>query len=217
MIEEYKLMGHQNKSLSIYNENLKTRNEILEKNELSNIKKIDRPLTKYDTALKEFILDGNDISKLASMIYGVSINNGEGIGFATESPFKKVQIPMKTKKAPCSECIQKGMYSHFVLDDEKAKVMNKSETENSESKVLIKSKPKILELKIQKSSESKPEKNSRPNIFIAKVLNNSKPCSLRLKVIKIQNSFRTNPKGPLKIWVHKCDIVRDVMGIHGYG
>jgi hypothetical protein len=47
-------------------------------------------LTEYDNALKEFIIDGNDKSKLASMIYGVSINKGDGIGFATESPFKKV-------------------------------------------------------------------------------------------------------------------------------
>jgi hypothetical protein len=114
---------------------------------------------------------------------------------------------MKTKKSPCFECIQKGMYSHFVLDDENAKVLNKSETKNSESKVLIKSKLKILELKIQKSSKSKPERNSRPNIFIEKVLNNSKPHSLRLNVIKIENSFRTKPKRPLKIQVHKCDIV----------
>jgi hypothetical protein len=51
---------------------------------------IDRPLTKYDNALKELIIDGIDRSKLASMIYGVSINKGDGIGFATESPFKKV-------------------------------------------------------------------------------------------------------------------------------
>jgi hypothetical protein len=105
-------------------------------------------LTKYDNALKELIIDGIDRSKLASMIYGVSINKGEGIGFAVESPFKKVKTPMKTKKTPCFESIQKGVHSHFVLDDEKPKVLNKSETENSESKVLIKSKPKILELKI---------------------------------------------------------------------
>jgi len=129
--KEYKLIEHQNNSLSIYNDNLKIRNEILEKNELSNIKKIDRPLTKYDNALNFFIIDGNDRRKLAYMIYGVSINKEEGIGFATKSPFKKVQTPMKTKKSSYFECIKKGMYSYFVLDDEKDKVLNKSETENS--------------------------------------------------------------------------------------
>ncbi|KEH29282.1 hypothetical protein MTR_4g033045 [Medicago truncatula] len=69
---------------------------------------------------------------------------------------------MKTKKTPCYECIQKGLYSHFVPKAEKAKVLNKSESETLESKVLIKSKPKTLELKFLKSSKPKARKDSRP-------------------------------------------------------
>ncbi|KEH29289.1 hypothetical protein MTR_4g033190 [Medicago truncatula] len=69
---------------------------------------------------------------------------------------------MKTKKPPCYECIQKGLYSHFVPKAEKAKVLNKSESETLQSKVLIKSKPKTLELKFQKSSKPKVRKDSRP-------------------------------------------------------
>jgi len=90
MTEESKLLEHQNKSLPIQNENLKMRNEILEKNQLSNIKKIDRPLTKFDNVLEEFIIGGIDRTNLISMIYGVSRNKREEIGFTIESPFKKV-------------------------------------------------------------------------------------------------------------------------------
>ena len=107
MTEESKLLEHQNKSLPIQNENLKMRNEILEKNQLSNIKKIDRPLAKFDNVLEEFIIGGIDRTKLISMIYGVSRNRREEIGFTIESPFKKVQTHVETKKPHCSEWIQK--------------------------------------------------------------------------------------------------------------
>jgi hypothetical protein len=65
------------------------------------------------------------------------------------------------------------------------------------------------------SSRFRRVQKPNPRRIQAKVLNNSKPYSLRLKVIEIENSFRTNPKEPLKIWVHKCDIVYVSGMLHG--
>jgi hypothetical protein len=64
----------------------KYRNKFLEESQFSNIKKVNT----HDNALEDFIIGGIDRSKLASMIYGVSRNKGEGIVFIEESSFKKI-------------------------------------------------------------------------------------------------------------------------------
>ena len=103
--------------LSIQNENLLMRNEILEKSQLSYTqKKVHRSLNKYDNPLEEFIIDGVDRSKLASMIYGVSRNKGEGIDLSEKAPPKRMQIPEKSKKPPFYKCIHKGLYYYFVQE-----------------------------------------------------------------------------------------------------
>lgn len=88
------------------------RNEIMGKCKLSYTqKKADKPLNKHE---------------LATMIYGVIINKGEGIWLWNEAPNKRMQIPEKPKKPPCVECMQKGRYLYFVSKTAKVKVLNKS-------------------------------------------------------------------------------------------
>ena len=41
-----------------------------------------KPLGEHEMALQEFIITGFNMTKLASMIYGVSRSKGEGIGYS---------------------------------------------------------------------------------------------------------------------------------------
>ena len=109
------------------------RNEILEKGHFLNINKIDIPMTKFDNTLEESIIGGVDRSREVYMIYGVNRSKGEEIRFIEESSVKKIQIPMKTMKPRCYECVHKDLCSHFAPKVEQAKVLNKLESENSES------------------------------------------------------------------------------------
>lgn len=59
--------------------------------------------------------------------------------------------------------------------------------------------------KVLNSPKPKANKNSRPKTFKPKVFNDSNPYSLKPKVLK-EKYFRTNTKGPMKIWVHKSKI-----------
>ena len=44
-------------------------------------KGLDKPMSKHDAALQEFINRGIDRTKVASMIYNINQNNKKGIGF----------------------------------------------------------------------------------------------------------------------------------------
>jgi len=63
-------------------------------------------------------------SKLASTIYGVSRNKGEGVGFLKDKPHKSMEVLEKPMKLSCSGCAKKGLYSHYMLEDAKARVLN---------------------------------------------------------------------------------------------
>lgn len=41
----------------------------------------EKPLIEYELALQEFVMYGFNRTKLASMIYSVSISKGEGLGY----------------------------------------------------------------------------------------------------------------------------------------
>ena len=52
----------------------------LERDHIAQVNKVsDKPLSEHEMALQEFIIYGFKITKLASMIYGVSKSKGEGI------------------------------------------------------------------------------------------------------------------------------------------
>lgn len=57
--------------------------------------------TKHELALQEFLANSIGRSKLASMIYGLSKNHGEGIGFS-EAPCKMMLTLEKSMNPSCS-------------------------------------------------------------------------------------------------------------------
>lgn len=74
-----------------------------------------KPLSEQHTSLQEFTLTGIARSNVASMIYNVRRNQGEGIGFTKEFGKTKATPP------PCSDCIRKGLNAYFVPELTKLK------------------------------------------------------------------------------------------------
>ena len=56
------------------------------------------PFVPTEVALKEFLVSSIEVSRLASMIYGISKNHGEGVG-CSETPGKKKQNPEESMKS----------------------------------------------------------------------------------------------------------------------
>ena len=78
------------------------RNEILENTHSFEVqKRSDKQSDKHETTLQEFIINGIEKSKLASMIYNVSRKKkSEGIGYSEDAPLQKMQVREKLEKAP---------------------------------------------------------------------------------------------------------------------
>lgn len=58
-------------------------NDALEKDHIALVKEVsDKPVDEYEMALQEFIINGFNKTKLASMIYGVSRSKGECLGYS---------------------------------------------------------------------------------------------------------------------------------------
>ena len=55
----------------------------------------DKPPDKYESTLQEFVIFGYNITKLASMIYGVSNRKGEGLGFHQKPYNPRTEILVK--------------------------------------------------------------------------------------------------------------------------
>ena len=56
--------------------------EKLERDQIYLIKDMfDKPLDKYELSIQEFVISAFRITKLASMIYGIIIRKGEGLGY----------------------------------------------------------------------------------------------------------------------------------------
>lgn len=67
--------------------------------------------------------------------------------------------------------------------------------------------PKALEFKVPKGSNSKAKIYSRPKKFKPKFLNSLKPRFQKENVQNKRKPSRTNPKGPIKLWAPKSEIV----------
>jgi hypothetical protein len=101
-----------------------------------------------------------------------------------------------------------------------SKTLNKPEPKNSKvhihkrpklrtskSQVLIRSESRFLKDQVLKSLVSKTKMISRPKDFKPGALNEYKSFNFRHKTQKKPKPFRTNPKGPIKIWAPKPEIV----------
>jgi regulator of replication initiation timing len=109
------------------NESLRTRLTFLEQKDAP-AEKID---DEHENALQEFIQKSIKRSQLASMIYGVSRNNGQGIGYSHFSNCEKSKLSAQISKTPSN------LYSSFVK--KKTEDLNVSNAEEiSESGTLSK-------------------------------------------------------------------------------
>jgi hypothetical protein len=160
------------------------------------------------------------------MIYCIYQNNGRGLGFSEGLPNG---ISLKS----CSECIKEGLKTYFVPEAVKSEVVIQLEPEAYDSKTVNVSKSKNPESKVITNSESKTPKtqvlknwesgvlnpklqrrktivaswDSRPNGAKPNVLNEHKPLNFKHKAQKKTKFFRTNPKGPIKVWVPNSEIL----------
>lgn len=85
--------------------------------------------------------------------------------------------------------------------------MKKPKSKPLKSKALKKSDLKTSESKVLKCSKPKAKIYSRHQNFKPKVLNDPKPYYMKDKVQNKKKYVKTNPKGPLRLWVPKSEIV----------
>lgn len=83
----------------------------------------DKPLEEYELALQEFFIISFNRTKLASMIYGVSRSNGEGVGHHKKPCNPRIETLIKPSNPFHSSSAKKGLYSQFVPTTD-AKVLN---------------------------------------------------------------------------------------------
>jgi hypothetical protein len=153
-------------------------------------------------------------SKIASLIYHVSRNRGEGLGF---SHFK--DNPLLSKSSNTDKAKPKAVFvksQSEVLD-----IPNSEKSIESEAK-------KSQALNTSEPKASKPQNNVKTNKILVYSKAKSKSYSEPKKFSKSSNNFRTtdrpqrqkqprvartNHKEPIKIWVPKSEIVY-VSGLH---
>lgn len=87
-----------------------------------------KALSEKDIALQQFIMNGIDRIKVASMIYSIYKNSGRGIGLTEGKP--------NVNSKSCFECIREGFETFFVLEAIEFEVVIQSELESSNSKTL---------------------------------------------------------------------------------
>ncbi|WJX62100.1 hypothetical protein P8452_47132 [Trifolium repens] len=188
------------------NESLKSRNTFLETHYVYD----DKVPPEHEFALQELLINGMQRSKIASLIYHVSRNRGEGLGF---SRFK--DNPLFSKPSNIDKTKPKAV---FVKSQSEVKSASDSEkTSKSEVK-----KSKALNVKISEPKSSKPQTNVRPKETLihtraksksypkpktfSKRLDNSRTSDKSFKQ-RPPKAIKTNSKGPIKVWVPKSEIV----------
>lgn len=102
--------------------------------------------------LHDFLIMGINITKFASMIYGVSKSKGEGLGFHEKCQDSKTLTWKKPSEPSSSSYGDKGLRDYFVSVAESIKVLNLSESITKKSKVVRKTVPKISGSEFLKSS-----------------------------------------------------------------
>lgn len=102
---------------------VQNKNEALEKDHIALVKEVyDKPFNEHEMHLQEFIINGFNITKLSSMIYGVSKSKWEG--YSQKSFNLKFETLSKPTNPSSSSSAKRGLEYYFVLDTENAKTVN---------------------------------------------------------------------------------------------
>jgi hypothetical protein len=147
-------------------------------------------------------------SKIASLIYHVSRNRGEGLGFShfKDNPlFYKSSIIDKTK--PKAVFVKSQSEVKSISNSEKtyesgvkkSETLTRSEAKTSKPQTNVKTKETLI------YSRAKSKNYSKPKTF-SKRLDNSRTSDRSFKQ-RPPKAIKTNSKGPIKIWVLKSEIV----------
>lgn len=156
---------------------VRNKNATLKRDHIVHLKEVShKTLDGHEMDLQEFILIGLKRTKLASIIYDVSRNRGEGIGYY-QKPFNpRIETLIETSYTSSLESTQKGLHFYFVPDLNNAKALNQSEPKTLESRVLKKPESEHLQSKVLKSPE--------PKTLKLKVLKKPKPNASGHEVLK---------------------------------
>ncbi|WJX24547.1 hypothetical protein P8452_13641 [Trifolium repens] len=188
------------------NESLKSRNEFMETHYVLD----DKVPPEHEFALQEFLINGMKRSKIASLIYHVSRNRGEGLGF---SRFKDNPLSSKSSNIDKSKPKVVFVKSQSEVPNESASNRT-SKPEAQKSKTL---KDKTSEPKIFKPQANVKSKEALTHSR-TKLKSYTKPKNFSTRVVNSRGSDRsfkqrppgpvkTNTKGPIKIWVPKSQII----------
>lgn len=130
-------------------------NGALDKDHIALVKEAsDKSLNEHEMDLQEFIINGFNRTKLASMIYGVSRSKWEGLGYSQKYFNPRFEILSKPTNASSSSSAKKGLNSYFVPAVKNAKVLNQSEPKVAESKKGFEE-TKTYDSKVKGSEEAK--------------------------------------------------------------
>src|SRR4030065_1506472 len=176
------------------------------------------PVVEHEIAFEEFMWAGLDRSKLASSIYQISRNKGEGIGF-TGGMFDRHGVSLKRKPNDSipREDILKG-YKHYFGENEvfEENELERSEPETSELQILCESVSKALETQVLSSLESdtpephisNKEESKVPELSI---LNSPEPKNSFVQTLDESEAETSKSealmkpdKGKMKAKVHGC-------------
>src|SRR4030042_4968650 len=176
------------------------------------------PVIEHELAFEEFMWSGLDRSKLASIMYHVSKNEGEGIGF-TENSFDRHGKSLKrnVNDGIPKEDILKG-YKHYlgetgVIEEPELKV---SEPTISEYQIQYETKSKIQEMQVLSTPECstpKPQTSneSESKVSESQVLENPEPESSSIQTLKESEAgtskskdLTKTDKGKMKAKVQGC-------------
>jgi hypothetical protein len=149
-------------------------------------------------------------SKLASLIYHVSRNRGEGLGF---SRFK--DNPLFSKPSNIDKTKPKAVFVKSQSEVQSESASNKtSKPEAPKSKALkfktsepktFKPQANVKSKEVLTHSRAKPKSYPKPKTFTNRV-NNSRGSDRSFKQ-RPPRPVKTNTKGPIKIWVPKSEII----------
>ncbi|KAK2443928.1 bromodomain-containing protein [Trifolium repens] len=188
------------------NESLKSRNEFMETHYVYD----DKVPPEHEFVLQEFLISGMKRSKIASLIYHVSRNRGEGLGFLH---FK--HNPLFSKPSNVDKTKPKAVFvksQSEVLNESASDKTSKPEAPMSKALKVKTLEPKTFKPQANvKSKEAlthsraKSKCYPKPKTFSTRV-DNSRGSNRPFKQ-RPPRPTRTNTKGPIKIWVPKSEII----------
>ncbi|WJX28632.1 25S rRNA (cytosine(2870)-C(5))-methyltransferase [Trifolium repens] len=186
------------------NESLSSRNSFMETHYVYD----DKVPPEHEFVLQELLINGMKRSKIASLIYHVSRNRGEGLGFSRFKDNPLFSKPSKNDNSKPKAVFVKSQSEAISIPEPKKIIVSEAKKPQtlkpSETKV---SKPQT-NVKINKTlvySKAKHKSYTKPKSF-SKCFNNSKAPDRPYKQ-KQSKVIKTNSKGPIKVWVPKSEIV----------